>query len=186
MIEPPDRLETERLLLRSPVPADATTIFRSYANDPEVTRYLSWRPHGDLAVTEALIEGFLRQWETEDGERVLAICHNTAPDEALGTIGLRITGHQVAFGYVLARSHWGRGIMPEALGCLVSWCFSQPSLWRAQAFCDAENRASARVMEKAGMRLEGRLGRYFVHPNISSAPRDCLLYARVRDTPADG
>jgi RimJ/RimL family protein N-acetyltransferase len=46
--------------------------------------------------------------------------------------------------------------------------------------CDVDNIASARVMEKAGLTLEGRLRRWLVHPNISDEPRDCLGYARVR------
>ena len=159
---------------------DASTIFRTYATDPEVTRFLSWRPHADLGETETVVAAFQRQWATDDGERVLIICEPTAPRDTLGTIGMRLKGHQVQFGYVIARPHWGKGYLTEALGVLVSWSLSQPEIWRVQAFCDAENKASARVMEKVGMHFEGRLHRYFVHPNISTEPRDCLLYARVR------
>lgn len=43
-----------------------------------------------------------------------------------------------------------------------------------------DNPASARVMEKAGMKFEGLLRRYMVHPNINEEPRDCLMYAATR------
>jgi RimJ/RimL family protein N-acetyltransferase len=56
----------------------------------------------------------------------------------------------------------------------------EPTIWRIQAFCDVENRASARVLEKAGLTFEGTLRRYMVLPNLSDAPRDMLCYAKVR------
>ena len=70
--------------------------------------------------------------------------------------------------------------MTEALSALVDWSLDQPQIWQASAFCDMENLASARVMEKSGMAFEGILRRYCVHPNISSEPRDCRMYAKVR------
>ncbi|MBV8911854.1 MAG: GNAT family N-acetyltransferase, partial [Acetobacteraceae bacterium] len=48
------------------------------------------------------------------------------------------------------------------------------------AVCDVENRASARVMEKAGLEREAILRRWLVHPNLGEAPRDCFSYAKVR------
>jgi RimJ/RimL family protein N-acetyltransferase len=56
----------------------------------------------------------------------------------------------------------------------------QPSVFRIGAFCDVDNVASARVMEKSGLVREGLLRRWLMHPNISDEPRDCFSYARVR------
>jgi RimJ/RimL family protein N-acetyltransferase len=50
-----------------------------------------------------------------------------------------------------------------------------------QAFCDLENRASARVLEKCDLKLEGTLRRYMVLPNLGAAPRDVFCYATVRE-----
>ncbi len=88
--------------------------------------------------------------------------------------------HRVEFGFVIARPFWGQGYMTEALSTLVDWSLDQPQIWRASAFCDIDNLASARVMEKAGMIFEGILRRFFVHPNISGEPRDCRMYSKVR------
>ena len=54
------------------------------------------------------------------------------------------------------------------------------AIWRLGAVCDIDNRASARVMEKAGMQREGILRRWMLHPNISAEPRDCFSYATTR------
>jgi RimJ/RimL family protein N-acetyltransferase len=57
---------------------------------------------------------------------------------------------------------------------------TDPATWRIQAFCDIENRASARVLEKIGLTFEGTLHRYMILPNLGDAPRDVHCYARVR------
>jgi RimJ/RimL family protein N-acetyltransferase len=64
--------------------------------------------------------------------------------------------HRLDFGYVLARSWWGRGLMTEVLTEVVEWALSQPPFFRIGAVCDVENIGSARVMEKAGLTLEKR------------------------------
>jgi RimJ/RimL family protein N-acetyltransferase len=51
----PDRFQTARLILRPISPADAAPIFDTYAQDPDVTRFLTWRPHRTLAETEAYV-----------------------------------------------------------------------------------------------------------------------------------
>ena len=47
-------LETERLILRRYVPEDADAMFRNWVNDPEVTRYLTWQPHGSIELTRKI------------------------------------------------------------------------------------------------------------------------------------
>ena len=48
-MEAPERIETERLVLRKLRMEDAPVIFETYAQDPEVTRYLVWRPQNTWA-----------------------------------------------------------------------------------------------------------------------------------------
>ena len=101
-------------------------------------------------------------------------------DQVIGMIGLRPRGSKADIGYVLARPHWGRGLMTEAGRAIVDLAFADPAVYRVWAVCDADNAASARVMEKLGMTLEGTLRRWIVHPNVSDAPRDALCYSRIR------
>ena len=175
---PPDRVGTARLVLRRPRPSDARVIFGDYARDAEVLRYLAWRPHDGIADTLRFLSAREAAWER--GEVYAYVVALGTDDQPVGMIEMQPCGHKVAFGYVLGRAWWGRGYMPEALSVLVGWSLAQPGIWRAWAFCDVGNRASARVMEKAGMRFEGVLRRWSVHPNLGPEPRDCLSYARVR------
>jgi ribosomal-protein-alanine N-acetyltransferase len=70
--------------------------------------------------------------------------------------------------------------MTEALVGVAHWALNRDDIWRIGDVCDVENRASARVMEKAGMTREGLLQRWIIHPNVSAEPRDCFSFAKVR------
>ncbi len=60
-------------------------------------------------------------------------------------------------GYVLDRRHWGHGYMAEAAHALVAVGFGHLALRRIWATCDIDNHASARVLEKVGLRRDGLL-----------------------------
>ena len=176
----PETIRTDRLVLRRPVEADATAIFDGYARDPEVVRYLMWRPHANIGDTRAYLGFVQRGWDSAT-ELVWAITRR-GEDRLIGMIAARPRGFKCDLGYVLARAHWGQGIVAEAGRAVVDVVLADPDMCRVWAVCDVHNRASARVMEKLGMQLEGVLRRWVVHPNVSPEPRDALCYARVRDT----
>ena len=171
----PREISTERLLLRVPVREDAKTIFASYAQDPEVTRYLSWRTSKALSESENLTQDRIRAWGR--GNVCAWSIIKAENDLLIGMVEIRLKGHMAEVGCVLARAEWGKGYMTEALRAVIDAGLAQPKIYRIAAVCDVENRASARVMEKAGMMKEGVLRRYMVHPNISDEPRDVYSYA---------
>ncbi len=179
MLEPPGELETERLLLRLPVQEDARRIYDAYGTDPEVTRYLAWRPFTWPDQAEPRMKQRLEALRT-GSELSWVMARSDDPACLLGLVSLWPHEHHAELGYVLARPWWGRGYMPEATRRVAEWALAQPGLVRVWAVTDAENRASARVLEKIGMQREGLLRRFAVHPNAGAEPRDCLLYARVR------
>src|SRR2546430_5283659 len=80
---------------------------------------------------------------------------------AAGGLGVRlgedVHRHTAEFGYWLAEEFWGKGIMTEAVTAFANYCFETFSLKRMFAEAFSNNPASARVLEKAGFVLEGRL-----------------------------
>jgi RimJ/RimL family protein N-acetyltransferase len=173
-------IDTSRLRLRPPTLADAEAIFHGYGQDPEVTRYLIWRPHRAIDDIEAFLQDCVEAWT--GGSRFPWVITRHGDNTALGMIDARLDApHRVSVGYVLARAEWGKGYVTEALAAVIEaiWA-SHPEVYRIWAVCDVDNPASARVMEKAGMRYEGRLARYLVHPNVSDEPRDAFVYAVTR------
>ncbi len=174
----PEIFETARLRLRSPRQQDAAVIFDTYARDPLVTRYLVWLPHQAIETTEKFIALCIEQ--RANASAFPYVITQKYDARLVGMIDFRPHQHGANLGYVLAKEYWGRGMMTEAARCVVEHAFTQKGLYRVQAFCDVENIGSARVLEKIGMRREGTLRRYVVHPAVSSEPRDCYLYAITR------
>jgi RimJ/RimL family protein N-acetyltransferase len=174
----PDSFRTARLVLRPITAPDAGQIFDTYAQDPEVTRFLTWRPHRSRAETDAYVAHCIATPPHVGRTFVLT---ETVGGAIVGAFDLRLAAeHRLDCGYVLAPAWWGRGLMTEALTEVAAWALGQPSVFRFGAVCDTANIGSERVMQKAGLIREGVLRRWMVHPNLGDEPRDCLSYARVR------
>ena len=153
-------------------------MYRAYATDSEVTRYLSWRPHANVSETESFLE-LVETWWEEGREYTWAI-ETLDTSNLIGSIGIRNMGSTRQVGYVLARPYWGQGFMTEALVRVIEIAMETPEVFRFEGFCTVENLASARVMEKAGMTYEGTLRRFAVVPNLGPEPLDSKCFAKVR------
>lgn len=175
---PAKQILTERLLLRPPALADAEQIFERYGQDAMVSRYMSWIPHRSVDDTVAFLTRVVN--DNGDGRSYVFLIFARQSAELLGSVGGAIEKHRMQFGYCLARDAWNRGYATEAARAFVAAALEIPGLWRLQAFCDVENTASARVLEKIGLEREGTLRRYMVLPNLGDAPRDVHCYAKIR------
>ena len=178
-LNPPNELTTERLLLRKPAVEDAKPLFDAYISDADIPRYMTWVSHNDVGETEAFLRFCLDGWDQGSNfEYVIERLENRG--NPFDMIGMHPGPGRVGFGYVLRAQALEPRLHDRGLKALVDWSLAQDGIHRAQAFCDLENPASARIMEKAGMTREGILRRYSLHPNLSDAPRDCVMYAKVR------
>jgi RimJ/RimL family protein N-acetyltransferase len=168
-------IETPRLVLRDFRAADLEAV-HAYASRDEVARYLIWGPNTPAQSREA-IEGFL-----EDQRRRPRTHYDVGmvlkPQGALiGGVGLRISDWENRtgdVGYVVHPDYWGYGLAEEAARALIEAGFTQLGLRRIVAFCDQRNKASARVMERLGMRREGAFRQSKL---IQGEWRDEYLYA---------
>ena len=147
-------LETERLLLRPFSPDDAQAMFDGWANDPEVTRYVTWGPHGTVETTRALLSYWIREYEKP--ERLNFAIELKADGRLIG--GIDVVGYlggvkgTPVIGYALSKAHWNHGYMTEACQRLLDHLFS---LGYKEVRIDAmpENTGSVRVIEKCGGRF---------------------------------
>jgi RimJ/RimL family protein N-acetyltransferase len=157
---------------------DARAVFETWAQDPEVTRTMSWRPHQDIDVTRSVLRRMIDAWDS--GFRFTYLIVGRDTNNAMGMIELRPEGHKVEIGYVLARAYWGGGYMTEAASALRDWVFQQPGIFRLYATTSVDNLRSQHVLERIGMTREGLMRRYIIHPSVSPEPMDSYLYALVR------
>lgn len=170
-------LETERLRLRKLRMSDAADMF-AYCCDSEVARHVLWDAYRSIAESRAYIRYMLRKYR--GGEPSSWGIELKETGRIIGTIGYmwyERTHNSVEVGYSLARRHWNKGIMTEALREVLRYSFCELNLHRVEAQHEADNPASGAVMVKAGMQREGTLrgrllnkGRYV----------DVCLYAALR------
>lgn len=170
-------LETERLILRQVRLADAEDIFAL---------------RGDYAVTKL---NFGSSYKTIDEARHLIIWMQDGfdiashmrfgitlrgEDRVIGLIGFNhfaFDDRRSSIGYDLRQSYWGRGIMPEALGALLTFGFGQIGLNRIEAGCSIMNLSSQRVLQKCGFTYEGRQREQYYY---DGSYYDLLLWSLLR------
>jgi [ribosomal protein S5]-alanine N-acetyltransferase len=144
-------LQTERTLLRTWSLADAEDNFKIWG-DPLVTRYIrTGEPHRDVEQTRAWINRMIAHQE-QHGFCFWAMLEKQS-GLLIGCCGMsyqRDGGLPVEFGYNLARSHWGRGLVTESAGACLRYAFENFDLPELSASVDARNVASQRVLEKIG------------------------------------
>ena len=149
-------LFTAHLILRPFSPQDGEAMFRNWASDPEVTRYLTWPPHENPEQTAQLCHIWSAAalspnkyiWALEHRE-----CHEVIG--SLSAVDLNEQTGVMELGYCLSRAFQGRGLMTEALRAVLRCLFENTSVRVIRAAHDTQNPASGRVMDKAGMMREG-------------------------------
>lgn len=170
-------LETERLRLRAVTPADAGALYRIFS-DPLVTRYWGSPRLTDPAQGLALVE------EIQRGARTGALLQwgvtRTGEDRVIGTCTLAGWDRQhrrAELGFALGRSHWGRGVMAEALPTVLRFGFVGMQLHRIEADVDPRNAPSVRHLERLGFRREGLLRERY---HQGGEVQDALFYGLLR------
>jgi len=171
-------INTRRLVLRKPRLSDAPMIFKTYACDPKVTKYVTFKPHKSLKETKSFVKRTIAEYKLK---RFTFAVESRETGELMGNFAFRIDRFKAEIGYVLAAKYWGKGYATEAARAVICQLFKNSGIFRVWAVCDTGNKASARVLIKAGMRLEGKLKRWMIHPNRSKSPRDCFCYAITRN-----
>ena len=153
------RIETERLVLRRFTPDDAEAMYRNWASDSEVTRFLTWPVHASPETSRRLLEEWAEAY-SNDAYYQWAIVFKENGDEPIGSIsGVRHDDSigEVEIGYCIGRPWWHRGITSEALNAVIEYFFEQVGALRVAAKHDPENPHSGMVMKKCGMKYEGTL-----------------------------
>ena len=152
------RLETGRLILRRFTVGDAEDMYRNWASDLVVTRYLTWPCHTSVQASASILETWAAQYD--DGGYFNWAIELRETGSVIGSISAvrqDETVNAAEIGYCLGRAYWGRGIMPEALCAVLDFLFDEAGFNRIPACHDVGNPKSGRVMEKSGMKYEGTL-----------------------------
>jgi [ribosomal protein S5]-alanine N-acetyltransferase len=159
---------------------DALAAF-AWGGDRECFMYT---PHEAVAtVTDEAAFLAAREIEAHEQPRVQyhlgIVWHETDDLVGAGRLGISSPSHRGGdIGYGVRRDLWGRGIASEAASLLVDFGFRTLGLHRIFAVHHPDNVASGRVLQKIGMRYEGR---HRDHMYAHGSWRDSLAYAILED-----
>ena len=154
-VSPIPVLETERLRLRPFTLADEPAVF-ALASDPEIARFVRFEAHTTPADTRAFLELAFEHYHHGDPFAwAIVLREEGRLIGSCGFVSQAIERRSAEIGYWLGKPYWGRGYAVEAAQALVRFGFERMGLERVEAKCFLENRASQRVIEKLGMKLEG-------------------------------
>lgn len=148
-------LRTKRLILRNIKLSDAADIF-SYASNPEVSKYTIWPAHKSINSSKHFI--VCHNMTQQDGNPASWGVVEKNTNKLIGTAGFESYSgpHKTAsIGYAIGVEYWNKGYTTEAVKKIITFGFKVLKLNRIEAVCDVNNIASARVMEKCGMKFEG-------------------------------
>ena len=149
-------IETSRLILRRAVREDAEPMFRNWASDPEVTRYLTWPTYANVETAYPILDMWIRDYEKDNFYQWMIELKDIG--EPIGSISVVRQNEDVKeaeIGYCIGRRWWHKGIVSEALAAVVDFLFDQVGMNRIAARHDPNNPHSGGVMRKCGMQYEG-------------------------------
>lgn len=150
------KIETERLILRRFTLDDAEMMYKNWASDPEVTKFLMWPTHDSIEVTELVLTDWVATYAKEDKyEWCIAKKEN---DEPIGSIGVVHTDEKVSsmeIGYCISRHYWHQGITSEAMKVVMQYLLEEVGAKRIESRHDPRNPHSGAVMRKCGLKYEG-------------------------------
>lgn len=154
-----ENLETSRLILRKFKIEDAEAMYKNWASDKEVVKYLTWPAHDSISVTKEVLKEWTKNYSRKDYYQ-WAIVLKEKGFEPIGSIGVNYYDDDISMvhiGYCIGRQWWHNGITSEALQCVMKFLFEKVGVKRIESRHDPRNQNSGEVMKKCGMKYEGTL-----------------------------
>lgn len=169
--------KTERLILRRFKPEDAEVMFNTWANDEKVTKFLTWKPHGTLEVTEYIIDLWVKDYEKESCYQ-WAIEFEGKLTGSIGVVRIDENSEHAEIGYCIGYDFWDKGIMTEAAKAVIDFLFREVNVNRVTIEHATKNPASGKVAQKCGLTYEGTKREFF--KSNSGEFLDIAIYSILR------
>ncbi|SCC47218.1 Acetyltransferase, GNAT family [Bacillus cereus] len=172
------KLETERLLLRELTLLDAETMFRYFSKE-SVIRYFGMDSFENIEQAKTTIQTFKNRYE--EGTVFRWGIEKKGTGQLIGTCGFHLINkhHKRAeIGYELDDTYWRQGYATEALQAILGYGFETLQLIRIAAVVYVENKASQKLLSKAGFQEEGLLRKHMIQNGVA---HDTILYSLLKE-----
>ncbi|MBQ5674857.1 MAG: GNAT family N-acetyltransferase [Lachnospiraceae bacterium] len=169
-------IRTSRLILRKYKISDAQDMFKNYASDERVTKFLNWRPYDNAEEILQFLEMSINDYKKENTYH-WAIQFK---GEIIGSIFAMFVNDlhkNCEVGYCIGYDFWNKGLTSEAFSGVIQFLFEEVGMHRIMAKHDVENPASGEVMKKCGLTYEGRMKEYYLR--YDGTYSDSLIYGII-------
>lgn len=151
-------IETSRLILRRALREDAHPMFRNWASDPEVTKFLTWPAYEAPESAYPILDLWIGSYEKTDFYQWMIVLKELGePIGSISVVRQRQDIGEAEIGYCIGRNWWHQGLTSEALAAVMEYLFLEVGMNRIAARHDPNNPHSGGVMRKCGMCYEGTL-----------------------------
>jgi len=176
------RLETERLVIRDPLPADIDGWHR-LLSDAKTMYYLPEIRTRSLGGSRRNLCAAIAESKKRNRAKYFFAIEHGATGAFVGSVGYTVTqtttpGKLAGAGYFILPAYHGLGMTAEALGEVLRFAFEEDGVYRMGTGCLAENRASERVMQKCGFIKEAEYKSLVWH---DGRLKDRVEYRLLRD-----
>ena len=146
-------------MLRSFTVDDAEAMFRNWASDPDVTKFLTWPTHTGVDVSKAVLERWVPSYAQKNYYQWAIVLkeHGSDPIGSISAVRVDDNVDMVHIGYCIGKSWWHRGITSEAMKAVMDFFFDKVGANRIESRHDPRNPHSGMVMKKCGMQYEGTM-----------------------------
>lgn len=173
-------IHCQRIILQPFKVSDAFFMFRNWANDPDVTRYMTWFPHENMQVTESVISSWVSDYSKPNFYQWAILLRQI--DEPIGSIGvveMDEDAKSCELGYCIGKPFWHQGYTSEAVSHVIKFLFEQVKFEKITARHDVRNPNSGAVMMKCGMKYVTT--RINIGQTKEGEPLSCAYYEISRE-----
>ena len=120
-------LETERLILRRFEISDAEAMYRNWASDSDVTKYLTWPAHTGIDVSRAVLEDWIVSYSKDNYYQWAIVLKEHVSDQigSISAVQMNDDIDMIHIGYCLGKTWWHQGIMSETLKAAMDFFFDK-------------------------------------------------------------
>lgn len=173
-------IETERLVLRKFKLSDGEAMYKNWANDPEVTKFLTWPPHNSVEVTKDILKSWCDSYKNKKYYQWAIVLKDNG-EEPIGSIGAVSQDENIDMihiGYCMGKKWWKKGIMSEALSAVIDYFINDIAANRIESRHDPRNPNSEKVMMKCGLKYEGTMKKA---DRNNQGICDCSVYGLIAE-----
>ena len=157
---------------------DAEPMFRNWASDRNVTKYLTWQPYKDVDGVREYIKSVINRYDGMVFDWMIEFKESGEPIGTIGAVKYDEKLNSAHIGYCIGEAYWHKGITTEAFKRVIKYLFEEVGVNRIESSHDTDNPNSGKVMKKCGLLYEGTHRRAGIN---NQGIIDVAYYAMLKD-----